>query len=69
MAKRTLWQDLSPKPKWQPFNEALVALEKSVDIIREKRQGRTCGGGWLYRLATTEEKASRGVNQAMNFDA
>jgi hypothetical protein len=67
MAKRTLWQDLSPKPKWQPFNEAVEALVSKGTIIREKGQGRKGGGGWMFRLATREE-LNQGVNQQRNFD-
>jgi len=46
MAKRTLWQELRPKPKWDPFNEALD------ELFAEGRIMATSGrrGGKLYQL-------------------
>lgn len=33
MAKRTLWQELRPKPKWDPFNDAIEELFAAGEII------------------------------------
>jgi hypothetical protein len=32
MAKRTLWQELRPKPKWDPFNDAIEELFAAGEI-------------------------------------
>jgi hypothetical protein len=39
LAKRTLWQETRPKPKWDPFNEALDELlaERKIRISEGKR--------------------------------
>jgi hypothetical protein len=65
MAKRSLWQDLSPKPKWGAFNLALEKLTDEKLIVLEKRSGK--GGGWQYRLATAEERELT-VNRQSDFD-
>jgi hypothetical protein len=46
MAKRTLWQELRPKPKWDPFNDALDELfaENKITVESGPR------GGKLYKL-------------------
>lgn len=42
MAKRTLWQELRPKPKWDPFNDALEELfaENKVRVESGPRGGK-----------------------------
>ena len=46
MAKRTLWQELRPKPRWDPFNDALEELlaESKISIQSGPR------GGQLFSL-------------------
>jgi len=47
MAKRTLWAELRPKPKWDPFNDALEELfaEGKITITSGPR------GGKMYQLS------------------
>jgi hypothetical protein len=52
MAERTLWQSIFPKPKWQPFKQALETLIENGKVNLEKRRGK--GGGKLYSLTVNQ---------------
>lgn len=51
MAKRTLWSELRPKPKWEPFNDAIDELfaEGKLEINKGKK------GAKLFSLSRSQE--------------
>ncbi len=58
MTKRTLWAELRPKPKWEPFNDALDELFVARRIGIDERKAK--GGGDLYSLRESPRESDEG---------
>lgn len=62
IAERTLWGEIFPKPKWQPFKQALIALIENQTVVSKTRHKR--GGGRVYFLKGSDADVQGTLHEA-----